>query len=85
MAFMAPPAHYPLQVVPQAGGDIKQLPLELSNFLGALPPPRSLTGPQVLLTQPSKDASSETLQSSVAQGICLVYQGKCIYDSAPVY
>lgn len=38
---------HPAWVQALPGGDIKQLPLELSNFLGALPPPRSLAGSQV--------------------------------------
>jgi hypothetical protein len=44
----APCAVILLWVQALPGGDIKQLPLELSNLLGALPPPRSLTGSQVL-------------------------------------
>ena len=44
------------------GGDIKQLPLELSNFLGALPPPRSLTGSQVPHGSASVEQSTDRQQ-----------------------
>jgi hypothetical protein len=47
-SVMMPMLSLGLQAQALPGGDIKQLPLELSNFLGALPPPRSLTGSQVL-------------------------------------